>query len=45
MALLDWIVIAIFFAALIGIIVWVMRQKHNTGSFSADGCSSSVSLW
>ncbi len=29
MALLDWIVIAIFFIALIGIIVWVMRQKQN----------------
>ena len=29
MALLDWIVIAIFFVALIGIIVWVMRQKQN----------------
>ncbi|MDE5749155.1 MAG: sodium:solute symporter [Duncaniella sp.] len=29
MALLDWIVIAIFFAALIGIILWVMRQKQN----------------
>ncbi len=29
MALLDWIVIALFFMALIGIIVWVMRQKQN----------------
>ena len=29
MQLLDWIVIAAFFAALIGIIVWVMRQKQN----------------
>ena len=29
MALLDWIVIALFFAALIGIIMWVMRQKQN----------------
>ncbi|MDE5795600.1 MAG: sodium/solute symporter, partial [Muribaculaceae bacterium] len=29
MALLDWIVIAIFFIALIGIIVWVMRQKQS----------------
>jgi len=29
MALLDWIVIAIFFAALVGIILWVMRQKQN----------------
>ncbi|MDE6268890.1 MAG: sodium:solute symporter [Muribaculaceae bacterium] len=29
MALLDWLVIAIFFLALIGIIVWVMRQKQS----------------
>ncbi|MDE5876839.1 MAG: sodium:solute symporter [Muribaculaceae bacterium] len=29
MALLDWIVIAIFFIALIGIIVWVMRQQQS----------------
>ena len=29
MALLDWLVIALFFVALIGIIVWVMRQKQN----------------
>lgn len=29
MAFLDWAVIALFFAALIGIIVWVMRQKQN----------------
>ncbi len=29
MALLDWIVIAIFFVALIGIIVLVKRQKQN----------------
>lgn len=29
MALLDWIVIAIFCVALIGIIVWVMKQKQN----------------
>ncbi len=29
MAFLDWIVIALFFACLIGIIVWVMRQKQN----------------
>jgi len=27
---LDWIVIAIFAAALIGIIVWVFRQKQNS---------------
>ncbi|WP_321332423.1 sodium:solute symporter [uncultured Bacteroides sp.] len=29
MGTLDWIVIALFFAALIGIIVWVTRQKQN----------------
>lgn len=29
MASLDWIVIALFFLALIGIIVWVMRQKQS----------------
>ncbi|MDE5997661.1 MAG: sodium:solute symporter [Muribaculaceae bacterium] len=29
MALLDWIVVAIFALALIGIIVWVMKQKQN----------------
>ena len=29
MALWDWLVIALFFVALIGIIVWVMRQKQN----------------
>ena len=29
MALLDWLVIGIFFLMLIGIIVWVMRQKQN----------------
>jgi SSS family solute:Na+ symporter len=27
---LDWIVIGIFFLALIGIIVWVMKQKQHT---------------
>ena len=32
MASLDWIVIAIFFLALIGIIVWVMKQKQNTAA-------------
>ena len=32
MALLDWIVIALFFVALIGIIVWVMRQKQNNAA-------------
>lgn len=29
MALLDWIVVGIFALALIGIIVWVMKQKQN----------------
>ena len=29
MALLDWIVIGIFTCALIGIVVWVTRQKQN----------------
>ena len=29
MALLDWLVIGLFFLLLIGIIVWVMRQKQN----------------
>ena len=32
MALLDWIVIILFFAALVGIIIWVSRQKQNTAS-------------
>lgn len=32
MALLDWIVIALFCVALIGIIVWVMRQKQNNAA-------------
>ncbi len=32
MQLLDWIVIAIFFVALIGIIWWVMRQKQNNAA-------------
>ncbi len=32
MGLLDWIVIALFFVALILIIVWVSRQKQNTAS-------------
>ena len=32
MATLDWIVIAIFFVALIGIIVWVMKQKQNNAA-------------
>lgn len=32
MQLLDWIVIAIFFVALIGIIYWVMRQKQNNAA-------------
>lgn len=29
MFLLDWIVIGVFFLVLIGIIVWVMKQKQN----------------
>lgn len=29
MGLLDWIVIGLFFVALIGIIVWVVRQKQS----------------
>lgn len=29
MALLDWLVVGLFCIALIGIIVWVMRQKQN----------------
>ncbi|MDE6484537.1 MAG: sodium:solute symporter [Duncaniella sp.] len=32
MALLDWIVIAIFAAALVGVIVWVMKQKQNNAA-------------
>lgn len=32
MQLLDWIVIALFFIALIGIIVWVVRQKQNNAA-------------
>ena len=29
MEALDWVVIGVFFLALIGIIVWVVRQKQN----------------
>jgi len=29
MAFLDWLVIGLFFIALIGIILWVMKQKQN----------------
>ena len=29
LATLDWLVIGVFFIALIGIIVWVVRQKQN----------------
>ena len=29
METLDWLVIGIFFLALIGIIVWVVKQKQN----------------
>lgn len=32
MALLDWIVVALFCIALVGIIVWVMRQKQNNAA-------------
>ncbi|MCM1076502.1 MAG: sodium:solute symporter [Bacteroides sp.] len=32
MAALDWIVIGIFALALIGVIVWVMRQKQNNAA-------------
>ncbi len=32
MALLDWIVIALFFVTLVGIIVWVMKQKQNNAA-------------
>ncbi|MBD5267086.1 MAG: sodium/solute symporter [Bacteroides sp.] len=32
MQLLDWIVIGLFFVALIGIIVWVLRQKQNNAA-------------
>lgn len=32
MQLLDWLVIGLFFIALIGIIVWVMRQKQNNAA-------------
>jgi len=32
MQFLDWLVIGLFFIALIGIIVWVMRQKQNNAA-------------
>ena len=32
MELLDWLVICLFFIALVGIIVWVMRQKQNNAA-------------
>lgn len=32
MQLLDWIVIALFFVALVGIILWVVRQKQNNAA-------------
>lgn len=32
MGLLDWIVITIFALTLIGIIVWVMRQKQESSA-------------
>ena len=38
MEALDWLVIGVFFLALIGIIVWVVRQKQNDSAdyFWAD---------
>ena len=32
MAFLDWLVIGIFALALIGVIVWVMKQKQNNAA-------------
>ena len=32
MQLLDWIVIGIFAVALIGIVIWVLKQKQNSSS-------------
>ena len=32
MALLDWIVIGVFCVALIGIVIWVVRQKNNNSA-------------
>lgn len=32
MALMDWLVIGLFFILLVGIIVWVMRQKQNNAA-------------
>lgn len=32
MEILDWIVIGLFFLALIGIIVWVTRQKNDNSA-------------
>ena len=32
MELLDWLVIGVFFLALIGIILWVMKQKQNNAA-------------
>ena len=32
MALLDWLVLGGFFLLMIGIIVWVMKQKDDTSS-------------
>ena len=34
MEALDWLVIGVFFLALIGIIVWVVRQKQNDSAES-----------
>ena len=32
MAIPDWIVIGLFFVALVGIIVWVSRMKQNNAA-------------
>ena len=32
MHLLDWIVIGLFCVVLIGIIIWVLKQKQNSSS-------------
>jgi len=43
MAILDWIIIALFLLALIGIIVWVM--KHRTGNTSDYFLSGRSETW
>ena len=32
MQTLDWIVIGLFCAGLIGIVIWVLKQKQNSSS-------------